>query len=288
MKVSVVIPTCNRPHLIKQTLDSVLKQSFQDFEIIVVDDGIKERVEKAVKSYNDSRIRYIQHEVNKGGGVARNTGIKNAVGEYIAFLDDDDEWLNEKLEMQVKALDEANEEVGFCFTAVENILDNKTEKSKIPEGLNDYHELSLISFKKFLTVTLVVKKKVFDSVGTFDESLPSHQEAELMIRVTEKYKGIGINVPLVMVNMKSGHDSVGKNFARRIKGEEMLLEKHFDKYKKRRRVLAKHYFQIGLWCRDNGEKKKARGYFFKAWRSDYFKVRYLLHYLYSFLFLHKK
>src|SRR3989339_353521 len=278
LKVSVIVPTCNRPHLIKRTIDSILKQTFQDFEIIVVVDGVKERAEEAVKSFGDSRIKYIQHETNKGGGAARNTGIKASQGEYIAFLDDDDEWLPNKLEKQVKVLDESGGDVGFCFTAVLNILDDRTEKSKVPDGLNDYHGLALASFKRFLTVTLIIKREVFDLVGLFDESLPSHQEAELMIRVTKKFKGIGINEPLVKVNMRSGHDHVGGNLAKRISGGELLIKKHIKEFELIPKILARHYFQLGIFCRDNKEETKAKKYFVMAWENNKLKISYLCHY----------
>ena len=277
-KVSIIIPTCNRPNLIKRAINSVLKQTFQDFEIIIVDDGFKERAEKVVKNIKDERIKYIQHEVNKGGGAARNTGIKATQGEYIAFLDDDDEWVLEKLGLQMSALENTTDDVGFCFTAVENIYDERTERSHIPEGKDNYHNLALSSFKKFLTVTLVIKKNVFDEIGFFDENLPSHQEAELMIRVTKKFLGVGINQPLVRVNMKSEHSQVGKNYARKINGAELLIKKHFDKYKDKSEKLAKHYFQLGIYCRDNKEIKKARRYFLKAWKLNYKEIRYLFHF----------
>ena len=89
--VSVIIPTHNRPELFSRAIRSVLAQMYQDFEIIVVDDGMKERAESVVSALGDSRIRYIKNETSLGGGGARNRGIKEAHAEFIAFLDDDDE-----------------------------------------------------------------------------------------------------------------------------------------------------------------------------------------------------
>lgn len=278
-KVSVIVPTCNRPHLIRRTIDSILKQTFQDFEIIVVDDGMKERAEEVVKSFGDSRIRYIHHETNKGGGAARNTGIKVAQGEYIAFLDDDDEWSPDKLERQIKAMDKSGDDVGFCFTAITQILDNEERSTNIEDGVIDYYEKSLTTFKRVLTSALLVKKEVFERVGYFDEKLPSHQEAELIIRISKEFKAIGINKPMVKMISDSGHESIGKSLTRRIKGEEMLLEMHIEEYKKRPHVLAKHYFQIGLWYRDSGDYKEARRYFLRAWVLNKRKTRFLLHYM---------
>ena len=287
-KVSVVIPTYNRPHLIKRTVDSVLKQTFQDFEIIIVDDGMKERAEEVIKNIKDERIKYIQHEINRGGGAARNTGIKVAQGEYIAFLDDDDEWLPEKLGKQVKALDNSGEDVGFCFTAITQILNDEERSTNIAEGIIDYYEKSLMSFKKVLTSALITKKYVFEKVGYFDESFPSHQEAELIIRISKQFKAIGINRPMVKMISISGHEHVGGNLGRRIKGCELLLNKHFEEFKKKPKILAKHYFQLGIWYRDNKNLAKAKNYFFKAWRYNLFKLRFLLHYFNTMIKLFKK
>ena len=95
--VSVVIPTYNRACLLGRAIQCVLNQSFQDIEVIVVDDASQDNSADIVNSLDDSRIKYLRHEKNRGGSSARNTGIKAARGEYIAFLDDDDEWMPTKI-----------------------------------------------------------------------------------------------------------------------------------------------------------------------------------------------
>src|SRR3989344_1105613 len=168
--VSVIIPTRNRPELLKRAVASVHAQTYKDIELIVIEDTD-----------------------GKGGGWARNQGIAKASGQYVAFLDDDDEWLPNKLEIQMKALTAASTDVAFSFTAVRNIFDDHEENTRVPAGIDSYHELALSRFKTFLNVTLLVKKSVIDEVGYFDERFPSHQEADLVIRLTKKYRGVGIN-----------------------------------------------------------------------------------------------
>ena len=104
ISVSVIIPTYNREKLVSRSIQSVLDQTYQDYEIIVVDDASIDNTEKVVKSFNDVRIRFLRSNLNKGGSAARNMGIIAANGEYIAFLDSDDEWLPEKLEKQISIL----------------------------------------------------------------------------------------------------------------------------------------------------------------------------------------
>lgn len=113
--VSVIIPTYNRAHLLGRAIQSVLAQTYEDFEIIVVDDASTDVTEQVVKSFADDRINYIRHQKNKGGSSARNTGIKAAKGEFIAFLDSDDEWVPKKLEKEINRLQTLSNEVGVFY-----------------------------------------------------------------------------------------------------------------------------------------------------------------------------
>lgn len=124
--VSVILPTYNRAHLVGRAIQSVLDQMYQDFEIIVVDDGSGDNTEEIINGFTDTRIRYVKHQKNKGGSAARNTGIKLAKGKYIAFQDSDDEWLPDKLEKQMKAFKKASDEVGVVYTGFHRIKDGIT------------------------------------------------------------------------------------------------------------------------------------------------------------------
>ncbi len=275
-KVSVIIPTFNRPELLLRAARSVLAQTFQDFEVIVVDDGDKVRAEDIVHELNDDRIRYIKNEPPKrGGGATRNVGIKASTGEYIAFLDDDDAWLPEKLKKQVSALEVASPDVGFCFSAVVNDLGNEKRTTTVLAGVHDYRDIALRRFNGFLTVTLIFRRAALLGVGVFDENIPSHQEPELMIRVTRTWKGLGINEPLALVNM-TPHEHIGGDPKRRIRGREMILEKHAALFVGHNETLAYHHFQIGLWCRDSGDRAHARKSFFAAFLLTK-NLRYLVH-----------
>jgi glycosyltransferase involved in cell wall biosynthesis len=276
-KVSVIIPTFNRPDMISRAIQSVFDQNYKDYEIIVVDDGVEKNAENTVLSIASGKIKYIKHETSKGGGAARNTGIKNSSGEYIAFLDDDDEWLPEKLSVQMEMLEKTGQDVGFSFTSVVNVKNGIETVTTVPVGINDYHERALRRFSGFLTVTLIIKRFVFDEVGFFDERFPSHQEPDLMIRVTKKYKGLAINIPLTRVNMNE-RVHINSSLANKINGRKMILEKYAEEYKDKPNLLAKHYFDLAVFYRDDKRFDEAKNYFKKSIRID-FRFPCLAHYL---------
>lgn len=266
-KVSVIIPTHNRPELLKKAIESVLAQTYSDFEVVVVDDGLQKRSNGIVEQFHDRRIRYLQHDAERGGSAARNSGIRAATGDFIAFLDDDDEWLPEKLDIQMARFAPTDPDVGFCFSAVTNIYHDHEEHTVVLDGIRDHFSRALGNPKGYLTVTLIVKRKVFDTVGLFDEALPSHQETDLIIRAAKYFKGLGINQSLVRVNMQSGYDRTGGSIERRIAGREMIIRKNLHDLRRHREKLAWHYFQLGLWYRSLKDYRTARKYFWMAFKA---------------------
>lgn len=273
---SIIIPTRNRHTLLRRAIGSIRSQTYTDWELIVVDDGSSPSAEPAVHEFHDSRISYVRHEQPRGGGAARNTGIRMARGSYVAFLDDDDQWVPEKLRVQMDAFTQAPDDVGFCFSAVTNEYDDHQEQSRVPDGIANYLAQALGNPKGFLTVTLVVRRPVFDVVGMFDERFPSHQETDLVIRMARRYRGLGINQSLVRVNMGSGYQRTGGVLERRIAGREMLIRKHLTDFQRYPRELAFHYFQLGLWYRALGDFRFARRYFWHAFQTFY-TLRFAAH-----------
>ena len=186
--ISVIIPTYNRAHLIGRTIKSILNQTFQDFEIIVVDDGSVDDTEEVVRSFDDPRIKYLKHQKNLGASTARNTGIKNSRGEYIAFLDSDDEWLPEKLKKQINIFQRAPDKVGLVYSWAE-MIDEKGELFRKLNFVVKGRVLQNILRGNFIpSSTVVVKKKCFDEVGLFDESFASCQDREMWTRIATKYE----------------------------------------------------------------------------------------------------
>lgn len=183
--VSVIIPTYNRAHLVARAIQSVLDQTYQDFEIIVVDDASTDNTEAVIQQYDDSRIVYLKHEVNSGGAAARNTGIRHARGQYIAFLDSDDEWLPIHLGQRISYFTSHTCNGLYSPFYVKNgsIITPSKLKPFPRLGLAD----SILSGKNDTrTSTFVFRADCLRNV-MFDESLAKHQDWDLAIRFDGTY-----------------------------------------------------------------------------------------------------
>jgi len=268
--VSVIIPTYNRAHLIGRAIQSVLNQTYQNFEIIVVDDGSTDNTEGLIKKCQkqNKRIRYIKHGKNKGGATARNTGIKFATGKYIAFQDSDDEWLPEKLEKQMRVFRDVSEEVGIVYTDMWRITENKKTYFYSPKIMPKHK----IIYKQALDYgvsnigigTSLIKKGVFDKVGMFDEKFPRFIDLEFFIRLSKYYYFFHINEPLV--NYFDTEICISSNAKALIAAQKLILKKYFKDIKKNKKVLVKHYLGIGTSLCVNGEIKEGEIYFAKAFK----------------------
>lgn len=188
--VSVIIPTYNREETIARAIQSVLKQTFQDFEIIVVDDGSTDRTRAVVEGFCDPRIRYLRHEQNRGAAAARNTGIRTARGAYLAFLDSDDEWLPEKLSEQIAVLQSAPDEVhASCTGYYLHLVRSRLTLEKIPSHTHLWlKQLLLVGCDLSPGSTLVVRTISLESVGLFDETLLRFEDWDWLIRYVKRYQ----------------------------------------------------------------------------------------------------
>jgi len=284
-EISVIIPTYNRAHLISRSIQCVLNQSYQDFEIIVVDDCSIDNTEEVIREFQkkDERIRYIRHEKNKGPAAARNSGIKAAKGEYIAFQDSDDEWLPEKLYKHMMIFKKVEKKIGVVYSGFWKIRNGK--KLYIPspyvfqkEG-NIHKELLKGNFIGM--PASVVRKECFTKIGNFDIKIPYLEDWELWIRISKYYEFKYIPEPLVISYYTSG----GVNEKSIIVGVNVLnfiINKYHEDFNKHKKILSKHYFSIGLNLCLNNDLRKGRNYIVKAVRIDPFNIKFLTALLISF------
>lgn len=226
--VTVIIPVYNRENTVLRAINSVLQQTYRNIELIVVDDHSTDSTVKVIKECKDSRIHLICLANNQGANFARNRGIEKAGGEFIAFQDSDDEWMENKLEKQIGYMLETNVDASFC----PYFLYQGKENQIVPkdyQNISFYKEDIAQRIKKSSIVgtpTLVVRREIFSQIGMFDEKMKRLQEYELVIRLVKKYKLGFISQPLVKAYRMEQSISADNNAL--LDAYIKLLERHAD------------------------------------------------------------
>lgn len=205
--VSVIIPTYKRPQFIARAVNSVLQQTYANVEIIVVDDNDptypdRKATEKVMEQYHDNpQVIYLQHDKNRNGSAARNTGWRQAKGKYITFLDDDDEIASTKIEKQVNCLETLDDSWGACYTAYHTLMpDGSIQMSSTNQSGDVYLRALMRTFYVGSGSNVLLRKKVVDEIGGYDESFKRNQDVEFMARAFEKYKVAFINQDLLTIH----------------------------------------------------------------------------------------
>ncbi len=209
ISVSVVIPVFQSADTIGEAIESVLNQTFQDFEIIVVDDGSTDSLDKAIQPFIDKIILLKQE--NRGAAAARNTGVQHSSGEFIAFLDADDTWLPEKLALQLPLFDD--QDVGVVFGNVQfyyrKVLQKKTYFNlNKPERGFVFEPLFANDFVPFLSV--LVRRKLVEEIGFFDESIRNVEDYDFLLRLAKICKFEYVDAPVAIYQLSE--KQISKNF----------------------------------------------------------------------------
>jgi len=236
-KVSAIIPTYNYGRFVCQAVDSVLAQAWPNVEVIVVDDGSTDDTAERLKPYAD-KIRYI-YQTNRGLSAARNTGIREAAGEYVAFLDADDLWTPQKTKAQMALVAAQQFDAVVCVPA------------------NNASTGDSFSFADCFVVspgfgsTALVKRDVFDETGGFDETLKSVEDRDMMLRITATGRRIGI-VAGDYVRIRTHDANMSRNAQRMEENFRRTLKKIFALPQMRHRYLLKvkalsHYYFDCAW-----------------------------------------
>lgn len=237
--VSVIIPTYNREKLVYKAINSVLQQTFSDFELIIVDDASIDQTKAIVNQFEDIRIRYFCHGKNEGVGAARNTGIAKAQGCYIAFLDSDDEWLPDKLEKQVLRFKDVPEQVGALYTWLQIIDEHEiTEKLRRP-SLRGKIEQDLL-YSNFIGTpsTLMIKREFLKKTEKFDTRLRCCEDWDMWLQLARHCEFDLIAEPLVQYRNHSEENRGSTNHNAVVEGYIIFLRKHHVN-------LLNEYRQIG-------------------------------------------
>lgn len=282
--VSVVLPTYNRAGSIHMSVESILSQTFQDFELIIVDDGSTDDTEAVIHTIDDSRVKYIKCDRNYGATHARNVGIQIASGQYVAFQDSDDQWLPEKLRKQVEVLHSAKKNVGVVYNAYWRVIDNKRiyMPVDIPNTENANAILAELFFLFVATPTVLVKKECFGRSGVFDERLSRLQEWELWIRMSQDYKFEYINEALVTSYYQS--QSITANHESLVISFDLILKKHGQILHHDRNRLAKIFAIFGRHLLSSkATYNHGRDYLWNAFKLKPTALKCVLHLAFSCL-----
>lgn len=204
--ISVIIPTYNRIEMLKRAVQSVLKQTYKNYEIIIIDDNSNCDYKSAIKEFHSDKIRYFRNSKNIGGSLSRNVGIKNAKGKYIAFLDDDDEFVPEKLQLQLSKFKNTKfKNLGFVYCLQKCIDDNEGVDLKFKNVKVKGNALKEHLFKNIApTPTIFIKKCILEEINGFKD-LPAGQENDLVFRILKRgYEVDYVNKVLVITHEHEG------------------------------------------------------------------------------------
>ena len=274
--VTVIIPTYNRARYVCQALDSVLNQTYRDFDVIVVDDGSTDETSQLLESYKD-RVTCIRQD-NQGRAAAKNAGLSHAQGKYVAFLDSDDIWCPDKLERQVNFL-ETRPELSLAHGEVEvidskgNPLRKETERMK---RLYRRQRSKGETYSNFLETicmfpsTVLVRRECFGTVGDFDTSLDILEDFDWFLRVASRYKVECLNqVPVTKYRVhqdnayEKGNDIVSEHYVRIYARQMDNLHLTTDA-KERTKAERNLYHSLSIFHFNLGNLKESRSYALKA------------------------
>ncbi len=262
--VSIVIPAFNRESSIVAAVESVLRQSWTDIEVIVVDDASTDGTVAAARTISDPRFRLIESARNGGISAARNAGIGAAKGSWIAFQDSDDEWLPTKLEKQMARLLGAPDDVIASYCGFLILDEPGAERPRAgvrycPDAglrLLDGQILeTLLVTNPVSTQTLVARKSVLEAVGLFDEGLKSLVDWDLGIRLAQAGRFQFIDEPLVIQRFSA--NSITKDEKKRVQSWEHVLQKHKALMQQHPAALLAHYTRLSGGNRRMGNRAKA-------------------------------
>jgi len=251
MKFSIVIPTYNRSELLPRAINSVLKQTFHDYELIIVDDCSTDNTQDILKTFQHPKLSVIRQATNQGVSAARNTGIQQAKGEYICFLDDDDAFLPDFLETTLKYL--PNIDFVWCG---KRIIKGAQQTEKIPHIGHSLKFVRSLSLNSGVTI----KKSCFDKIGLFDTQLKMAEDLDVFLRLlSQGFKYTVIPSVHIEVFIHPGVSlSRDKNHLKEVESLERLIEKNKD-FLNKHRILKNHYLRslMGAYYRA-GLVSKAR------------------------------
>lgn len=272
--ISIVIPTHNRKSTIRRAIDSVVNQTYKDIEIIVVSDGSSDGTNELVQelALSEERIKLIAYPDPKGGNYARNTGAKAAKSDYIAFLDDDDEWFPDKLEKEIEVF-KNDLDIGLVYTGIKVIYENDGYSYiSLPNYEGNLSREILLHNCITTTSSVMIKKSVLEKAGYFDEKLPALQDFDLWIRCCQFAKVGCVREALLNYYINANVGQITANTEKNEKAFERIEDKYKTLYEKlsvpdNKTRLCNRFCGLAKYALKNGEGKKCRQFAIKAFKQ---------------------
>ncbi len=279
--VSCIITTYNRPvSILKRAIDSVLNQTYKDIEVIIVNDcpenkKLAKEIQYLIRLYSETitiLIEYVELERNSGACIARNTGINIAHGDYVAFLDDDDEWKCQKLEKMVACM-EADNSIGLVYSQY-IIKSSDKESVIIPKYYSSNWRTQILGHNYIGSTSFpLLRKSVLLSAGAFDPKMPSMQDWDVWIRMA-KYASFGyLNLPLTIYHVES--ESITTNIAKKKDGYDRIITKYSEDYKNHYRQKSSCLVWAGYDLYKHGAIKEGKQYIIKGILTYPFQISHL-------------
>ncbi len=271
--VSVIIPTYKRSDTLKRAIKSVAEQTYKNIEILVVDDNepgdeYSQNVAELIKSLNYENLFLVTQNRHINGAAARNAGIRRAVGEYIAFLDDDDLWMPGKIELQVDALSKLDESYGGVSTRKIYYLHGKQDHISEIWKADAKQNFDIMSKRlNVSTCTLLLRHSCLDKAGYFDERLERHQEVQLLSYFTSMYKIGFIDQILTIIDCSdTGNRPTATRLVELKNDYFKSIGPVLNKYSthKKRLVIAHNMTEVAWAFYRDGEKKRGLSMLFKC------------------------
>ncbi|MES2489433.1 MAG: glycosyltransferase family 2 protein [Pseudomonadota bacterium] len=281
-KVSVIIPTHNRPHTLPRAIHSVLQQGYADIELIVVDDASNTAAAAEIVAnfaLTDPRIRYIRREVSGGAAAARNTGIEAAMGEFIAFQDDDDEWLPGKLERQMALMAELGEECQLVGgPLIRYVADVGIKVFSWPASANS----SWVDTQRFVEgcsaflQTTLIRKSALKKIGGFNPDVPISEDYEMVLRLLDHGRLATVQDFVTIVYEQSGANLSGQK-PLRVASNLKILELHAKRLKTYPLAVGLLNYEAAVSALRTGQRGLAARFWLGAFTSNPWVLRvYLL------------
>lgn len=274
--VSVIIPTYNGTKTIERAINSALNQTYKNIEIIVVNDSSTENVKQVVSNIRDSRVHFYDVDKKINASHARNFGFSKTKGQYIAFLDDDDQWRNLKIQKQVEYLKNNPERVAVITDY--NVVNGDNVKL-VKSNSKDYtKDILLMNIQMAAGSNLLVKRSAFEKLNGFDESFEGHQDLEFAIRLDQISK-IG-HVSGALLDLFGHSGRVAKNTDRLVKIKERYFEKFFNvinQYPKDvvLRIFARQWLQVARGYSMEGNYQKSEEYLKMSLSYSFLKSKFV-------------